>query len=227
MARAIGAASSLVLAVALALFVLPPTSAGRRLGHALPRMACFERPHTHAVVGLGDSLTAGSSVPALGVQTDDSWLSDAVCDDGVRYGYNAGVPSETTADMRRRVGDVLARRPSTVVVLAGTNDLLTGRDLDAAASDLSAITTELSRAHVQVVVGTVPPLPGDGAVDEWNARVRGLGYPVIDFHAAVAAPDGGRYRSGFVTSDGIHPTEAGAKAMAAAAARVLARLDGP
>lgn len=184
-------------------------------------MECFERPRSEATVALGDSLTMGSSDPAWGFQADDSWFSLVTCDGSPRYGSNAGVGGETTADMRRRLDSVLGAKPELVIILAGTNDLLQHRPIEEAAADLTAMVEAIEASGAKVVVGTIPPLKGL-PVEEWNDRLRSLRRPIIDFHRAVT--DGSAYRKGFGIGDGIHPSKAGVRAMAEEATRTLATL---
>jgi lysophospholipase L1-like esterase len=213
-----------VVVLVLAAILLPnPVS---RVAHGLSTQQCFERPHDGGVVALGDSITRGQGDPAWGFQGRTSWFSFATCDGPVRYGYNAGINGNTTEQMAARFDeDVVAHRPTTVVLLGGTNDLVR-RVPTATIVDRLLAMADRSRAHgATPVLATVPPIDFPGLEDAAEvlddairraARDRQL--QLIDFYAAVA--EGGRWRPGW-SPDGIHPTGPAARAMARQAVAVL------
>lgn len=182
------------------------------------------RPSEGGTVALGDSITAGTSRPAWGLLGRASWFAHAV-KAGVPYGYLAAVPGQTT-DMvgTAQVVEARNRRPSTAVVVTGTNDVMQHLDPAAAMARVRLIVTKLQAFCPRVIIGTLPPLErwaSDIVVfnDALRATATSSGCQLIDFHAATADAHG-QPRPGML-SDGIHPTPAGAAAMADAALPVL------
>lgn len=106
----------------------------------------------------------------------------------------------------------------TVVVLAGTN----GNVL----SDVQLIHSTLRAAGRYTVACTVPPSTAAGvsSVAALNLGIvryaQAQGIPVCDFHSAVADTTTGAYTSAF-NGDGVHPNEAGYRAMGYALSTAL------
>ena len=69
---------------------------------------------------------------------------------------------------------------------------------------------------IDVVFATVPTVPNLQKTGFCN-YVRNLGCRYIDFAAAVGAQSDGTWKTGMLSSDNIHPTTLGAKALAARA----------
>jgi lysophospholipase L1-like esterase len=191
------------------------------------------RPGVRAAVAVGDSITA-YGWPA--------WVTPA---SGWEMG-NAGLAGDTLLEgspwpsvVGRFGRDVLARQGvRSVVIEAGTNDIWYGagsgvRGLVPAL--VGAVRVLVARAHaagVCVVVATIAPRaghPGWTAAREAerlavNASVRQLGgVAVLDLARLLADkkhPD--RLAGVFDVGDGVHPSVAGARVIAAAAVRALA-----
>lgn len=128
---------------------------------------------------------------------------------------NVGVNGNTTAQMLERFdADVLARQPSIVVILGGTNDIAAGN------SDpvhLYAMVQKAMAAKAVVVVGTLPP-PASPTPEltqqmytQYNQAVRdgagAYGYQVANFHSAMVLSNGKINQSLFL--DGVHPNADG------------------
>jgi lysophospholipase L1-like esterase len=115
---------------------------------------------------------------------------------------DAGVSGNTTCAMLERFeADVLQYKPATVVILGGTNDLLSG---STSTECLSQMADEAREAGAAVILGTIPPSPilDVALVTAWNAAVRALGYPVADYGAqSWALTD--------FEADAEHPSNAG------------------
>lgn len=62
------------------------------------------------------------------------------------------------------------------------------------------------------ILATIPTVPTINH-EAKNAWVRASGYRYIDFAAAVGASSSGSWYTGMLSSDGVHPTELGAKAL--------------
>jgi lysophospholipase L1-like esterase len=174
------------------------------------------------LAAVGDSITQADGDVSAGVLGPASWLSTAVTGDVVLAGGWAR-PGATTADMLAAVGPVDA---DVLVVLAGTND--PGRGLTAArtADNIRGI---VERVGVDdVVLSSVPPRDADPAVAvATNEALADLaedeGWVFVD--AAAGVRTGDRFAPG-MTTDGLHPSEAGAAAIGTALRRAVREAGG-
>lgn len=66
---------------------------------------------------------------------------------------------------------------------------------------------------ITLVLATIPTVPGRDK-EGITAFVRSSGYRYVDFYAAVEADATGTWKEGYLSSDNVHPTAAGAQAMA-------------
>ena len=170
------------------------------------------------VVLMGDSIT-------------DFWVNEHpsfFTDNGL---IGRGISGEETAQMLLRFrSDVLALAPSTVVILAGINDI--GQNLGDPYSEDNTLAniqsmTELARLHgARVILCSVLPsshfpwrpeiadIPAKVAA--LNARIRAYaqanGLVYLDYYNAMVGPDGFTIRDG-VTYDTVHPTSEGYELM--------------
>lgn len=207
-----------IVVTALLAFAALPGSPVRRLAHDWMNEQCMAAPQTHGVVALGDSLTVMNSDPSWNFLSDDSWFALAACQHKVRYGYDAGIVGNTTAQMLDRfTTDVSNHEPSEVVILGGTNDALRHVPTAVTMRNLQALISRSKALHARVLIGTIPPIdyqPDEPWVERINSGIRRLAKAnhigLIDFHAALAV--GTHYRKGW-TVEGIHPDHAGAIAM--------------
>lgn len=212
------------MAVAAAFAV--PGAPGRRFVFYARNAACFKRPSDGGVAAVGDSITAGTSEPDWGFLGRRSWFDQMVCDGTPPYSYNAAIPNYTTEQVAGRLSAAIAHHPRVVVILTGTNDVLHRLSLPHAAALIDAMVRRLRRNHIGAVMATVPPFNANpvGAV-QLNRLLRQVAarerVPLIDFHSVLAGPDG-RYQPA-LTIGGIHPSVAGAKAMARVAEPVVQR----
>lgn len=156
------------------------------------------------VVFMGDSITAYWMLP-------------------VSNASNAGVPGDTSDMMAARFQtDVLDQHPTTVVILAGTNDI---RHYGYA-SDQSHIVSMLQAAlatGAHVILGTLPPIndwnsqmpvtadQGNALVLQWNESLKTLcltSCQIADYHSSMILPDGTQNPQLFNT-DRLHPNPSG------------------
>lgn len=176
-----------------------------------------------AILFFGTSLTAG-----LGLEPEEAYpaLIQRMLDSaGLAFrAVNAGVSGETSAAGLRRI-DWLLQQPVAVLVLElGANDALRGQDLTAAKQNLQAIIdrTRARYPNVRIVVAGMqaPPNLGSRYTREFRELFTTL---ARENHAALipfllegvaAVPD-------LNQADGIHPTAAGARLLAANVWRVL------
>ncbi len=195
------------------------------------------------VVGLGDSIT------------DDyqSWfeilrhlLAGRRPSDEIRF-VNAGISGDTTSGLLGRVLDVLEEKPDWLIVLIGTNDAAFVRDPptkplvspEETAKNLRAL-RDLTEARSNARLAWMTPPPAlEARVDEdaspagptWRnvelTEIAGLvrevagEAPLVDLWETFGDPA----EPEFLLQDGLHPSLAGQKAIAAALVERLSRED--
>jgi lysophospholipase L1-like esterase len=198
------------------------------------------------VVTLGDSITRGDGTTADLDQRYPDHLQRRLVGAGIGDAVvlNAGIggnrllrpvvgPSMTDRFDRDVLGAGLATH---VLILAGTNDIalpaMLGEERPAAGDivdGLRGLARRADRGGVRPVLGTITPFGGssiDAFLADGNEDVRlavndaitaQADWPVVDFAAALADPDDpGRLAAAFDSGDGVHPGDAGARALAAA-----------
>ncbi|HEY0375276.1 MAG TPA: GDSL-type esterase/lipase family protein [Amnibacterium sp.] len=152
------------------------------------------------VVFLGDSLTEAGSWEEYFPELDV---------------VNAGRSGDTTADVQDRLGDVIERRPSTVVVMVGTNDFGLRATVEQVVRGTENILWTLHHALPETRILVVSVLPRERERSEWikqvNIHVRQFAPTVkaefLDLWPQVAEEDG--ELSPRYTSDRLHLNEAG------------------
>jgi len=177
----------------------------------------YRRGSGPSVAGLGDSITAGSHIAGTRRIARDSYFD-------VLAGYgeivpllNAGVRGQETHQILARVDDVSSLKPDVTLVIAGTNDVKNRIPVETAAANVELILDALSG---RVILGTIPPLAVRAeSVEQLNNRLRAIssarGLTMLDTYAVLSATAGG------MASDGIHPSNLGASAVAREAQRVI------
>ncbi len=178
------------------------------------------------VVFMGDSIT-------------ENWgLADPALFDGEVA--NRGISGQTTAQMLVRFrADVVALRPQTVHILAGTNDVA-GNTGPMSAQDFKnniMSMVDLARLNaISVVLGSIPPtaklgwrpevkpVPTIKALNEWlkvyAARQR-VGF--VDYYSVLVGANG-EFRPD-LSNDGVHPNRNGYAIMRKLAEDALASLE--
>jgi lysophospholipase L1-like esterase len=163
-------------------------------------------------VALGDSLTAWPDTP---------WPTRLDAEDpALRLIHNAGVPGNTTAQMRARLtSDVYDYKPNVLFVLGGTNDLGLGISGSATIANLRAIIVGAKAHKITVIMLLVPP----DSYTSMAARINSLNAAIInlansqkvvyvDIHAPLTNGNGVYYPK--YTSDGLHFSDLGAQTVA-------------
>jgi lysophospholipase L1-like esterase len=192
---------------------VPPTSTPT----ARPRPAPAKKPAPKPVkvrtfVALGDSLTAWPSTP---------WPTRLDAEDsGIKLVKNAGVPGNTTAQMRARLSsDVYAYDPDVLFVLGGTNDLGLGVSESATIANLRAILVGAKSHKIAVILLLVPPDSYTSMapeIDSLNAAIvtlaRSQHVTYVDIHTPLTNSNGVYYSK--YTSDGLHFSDLGAQTVA-------------
>jgi lysophospholipase L1-like esterase len=173
------------------------------------------------IVFLGDSIT-------------ENWvLGDPTLFSGTRIGR--GIGGQTTAQMVVRFhSDVIALRPRTVHLMAGTNDVAgnAGPTSERAFQQNIQAMVEMARAHgIRVVLASIPPaakftwrpeLQPARQIAALNAWLRDYAarerLEYLDYYSVLATADGA-LRPAFGI-DGVHPNRDGYAAMRALATAV-------
>lgn len=159
---------------------------------------------------------------------------------------NRGIPGQNTSQMLLRFqDDVIALKPVAVMIFGGINDarihvgdpaapMAATAVLDRVRRNVTSMADIAQGRGMKIVLCTLPPfaqghpeLGRDVAtiarVNDW---IRGFaaerGYPVADFHAALAGADG--FLPAELTVDGLHPTSNAYRRMAAPLEAAVRRL---
>jgi acyl-CoA thioesterase-1 len=178
------------------------------------------------VVFLGDSLTAG-----LGLAESEAWpavVGAELAAEGIPIRVvNAGVSGDTTAGGLARLDWLLRQKPSILVVALGGNDGLRGLPTDAMERNLRAIVERTKRSGAKVLlVGMLLPTSHGESYRRAFAAVfprvaKGTKVPLLPFllEGVAGVPT-------LNQDDGIHPTAAGQRKIAATALPELRKLLG-
>lgn len=144
---------------------------------------------------------------------------------------NAGIGGNTTSQMLARIqADVIDYRPAVCVLGGATNDIGTGMPELTTRANIATMVSMLRKAGITPVLRTTPPADSAVSGTTWgavplrrqqtlrhNAWLAGYaqqeGIALLDMYLSVADPATGGFIPG-ITSDGIHPTEVGSKAIA-------------
>ena len=178
------------------------------------------------VVFLGDSITDG-----WGRKPGTSFFP------GKPF-VNRGISGQTTPQMLVRFEqDVVHLHPEVVIILAGTNDVAgnTGPETPAMIEDNFRAMTDIARRNgIRVVLASITPAarypwrPGVESVPEirelngWLRQYAAQQHLVyLDYYSAMADPDGAMKPG--LSSDGVHPTQAGYAVMAPLAEAAIAK----
>ena len=181
----------------------------------------------------------GNRVVFMGDSITDAWPARFASSffPGKPY-VGRGISGQTTPQMLIRFRpDVIALKPKAVVILAGTNDIAgnTGPSTLEMIEDNLMSMTELARANgIRVVLSSVLPVydypwkrglePAQKivALNAWmKSYAARVGAVYLDYHSAMADERQG-LRSD-LTTDGVHPTEAGYRVMAPLVEKAIAQ----
>lgn len=119
------------------------------------------------------------------------------------------------------VPTVLAAKPGFCLVLSGQNGQ----------TDFASVRTThqtLFAAGITTIAATLPATGAGANLVKFNAFIaryaRDQGIPLVDFHAATTDATTGLYKTGMDSGDGVHPSEAGAKAMGSALSTLMQQI---
>ena len=184
------------------------------------------------VAALGDSITAGAPLwdpsPTLrariGAALDprsqyEYWAQRRLR--GTRF-RNCGVPGERTDRIILRLRDC-AKGADVLVVQGGVNDILQGKQPEAAAGNLRAMVRRGKRLGVRVALAEALPYNDSypatvGVIRELNRLIAAIGreedVPVFPWYSRLEDPRAPGRMKGEWTADGAHPTVAGYRRLA-------------
>ena len=169
-------------------------------------------PAVGPIVALGDSLTFG-----IGAGAEQGYV-DRLQKLLRRPIINSGVPADTIADGARRLeADVLAHRPTIVIVCLGGNDLIQRLDPDRSFKTLADVVRRIQdRGAMVVLVGLrgLSPIGGVGARYKRLARETESLYVPDILNGILGRRD--------LMADQIHPNADGYRIMADRIAKALA-----
>jgi lysophospholipase L1-like esterase len=189
------------------------------------------------IVFLGDSITKAGAGPNGYVTLIHQELNKRHKDLGIEV-LGAGIGGNKVPDLQKRVErDVIARKPTLVVIYIGINDVWHGQDdpargtpKDKYEAGLKAVIGKITGAGARVVLCT-PSVIGekadgsnrnDAKLDEYSAISRSvareLKLPVCDLREAfltyLKEHNTANKEKGVLTSDGVHLNAAGNKFVA-------------
>lgn len=184
------------------------------------------------ILSFGDSLTAGTTSPALlgrsiGPGLPESYPFKLQTMLAMRYTgqaievFNEGHPGQrATAAPATFSASLSATSPQLVLLMDGANDLLADGDraITPATNAMEDMVREALRRGMAVMVASLPPQRGSGSrgagassVEAYNAALRKMaavkGAAFVDVFA--------QFDLSLIGEDGLHPTEAGYERLAA------------
>jgi len=189
------------------------------------------------IVCLGDSITYGYPYGP-----EASWVGICAGSSGLDL-VNKGVNGDTTWDMLNRFwDDVVKLEPAYVIILGGTNDILTGISAKGVQENILYMVREALNNGISPVLGMPPPLnifqvgsfiPRSvmksletelSAFKKWIQEFADeMMLPVLDFHAPLSDPDTGQ-ASPYYYDDDAHPNRFGYLALARQAEKMALHL---
>ena len=218
---AVAAAAAVVVVAAVVLAVVLRDGSPDPAPSAAPSAAPAAR-----LMPLGDSLTAETpgfrdavraQLVAAGRRVDLVGSQRAPSDDPEHEGHEGLRTDELAADA---TGWVSAASPDVVMVLSGTNDLMQSTPPATVATRLRTLLDAVwaGAPEARVVVASPPPQHRGYDPAPWAEYARSVGAIAAEYEAAgkpVEHVDLSASLTEAETSDGVHPTEAGAAKIAA------------
>jgi lysophospholipase L1-like esterase len=182
------------------------------------------------IVFLGDSITQGGAGPGGYVTLVREAIAAALPDKGVEV-LGAGISGNKGPDLELRLDrDVLAKKPTTVVVYIGINDVWhsqrgQGTPKEAFDKGLRSLVERIRAGGARVILCTPSVIgekptgenPLDAMLDEYSAVTRGVAADLktglLDLRKAfidhLAAANAAQADKGTLTTDGVHLNAAG------------------
>lgn len=169
------------------------------------------------ILFLGTSLTAG-----LGLEPDSAYPS-VIQRLATKDGYaldviNAGLSGETSAGALRRADWLMSQTLAVVVIETGANDGLRGLDPDSTAANITALIGKVRAAQPRAAIVLTQMEAPTNLGPAFQRRFRAVFPTVASATGVRLLPfllDGVGGRPDLNQDDGIHPTAAGARRVAA------------
>jgi acyl-CoA thioesterase-1 len=192
-----------------------------RVGHLLRiillgvALGCPQGLEAATIVCLGDSITAGR-----GLSEEEAYpalVQGLARQDGLDWRVvNAGVSGDTTAGGLRRVDWLIKGSPDLVLIALGANDGLRGLPVAASSANLRAIIDRLRAAKVRVALAGML-LPMNYGEDYRSAFAAIFPALAAECHLPLLPflLEGVGGKAELNQADGIHPTAAGQRLIAA------------
>lgn len=115
-----------------------------------------------SIVCIGDSLTFG-----YGVKETEGWVSVLSRKIEERI-INKGIPGNTTCEMKERfIKDVIEVKPSKVIIMGGTNDLLLNRSIAEVLDNINMMAQMCKNNKIVPIVLTPLPVNEDIVEKTW------------------------------------------------------------
>lgn len=191
------------------------------------------------LVCIGDSLTSG-----YGVFKEDCWVSLVKKLLNIEV-LNKGINGDTMPGMlSRSYRDVVKNHPTHVIILGGSNDFVSNRNLKLVTDNLTEIIKEATTARIIPIIGTEPIINKSLAERKWDGTVdydkvnrlledyrnwmldfctkNNIYY--IDFYNCFSEKSK-TTDTGNLFIDGIHPTAMGHKLMAECTIKFLKTIE--
>ena len=128
--------------------------------------------------------------------------------------HNAGIAGDTTDGLLYRLHYTLEKKPKTVVVMIGVNDLLQGQNIEVMKENYTKIFTQVKEIPEVVILSLLPVYASaqTAMINENIIRLNHFlrsecskrGFLFIDLHKLMCDTDGGMKEE--LTSDGVHLT---------------------
>ncbi len=184
------------------------------------------------IVALGDSITAGNTA---GYAPDTPWPMRISLDTAlVRVVANQGIAGETSAQGRLRwTSQIRSKGYATLVWALGVNDANQGVSVATAQAAAEATMDEARADGMTVVVLTGTPCANNGTwngtkqttLEGVNTALRNYAtlhsLTLVDTYVLLGAADPTKLLAAYDSGDGIHPSQAGLDAIAAAVKTAL------
>ncbi|WP_245872716.1 SGNH/GDSL hydrolase family protein [Deinococcus planocerae] len=122
-------------------------------------------------------------------------------------------------------------QPSTVLLMAGTNDMIQGYDVGGAPARLGALLDEITarRPDARILVASIPPMRDathNARGQQFNAALPGVVQSRADQGKKVTFVDAGAALTPADLADGVHPNAGGYSKLAAVWERALLNTPG-
>lgn len=173
-------------------------------------------PKAISIVFLGDSLTAGHGL--LSQQAYPALIEDMFGAEGYQVDVvNAGISGDTSAGGLRRLDQFVGGRTKVLVVALGANDALRGLTVTQTRENLTGIVRAALLKGIQVIVCGMEAPTNYG--EDYRGAFREVYLKIgLEFgKKIVSVPfllEGVAGNPSLNQADGIHPNEAGARAIA-------------